>query len=237
MMWWKGYAAEETMVAFECAADLAALTETADGRFAIYFGRWAARLVRGEFREAEDVAKEFLQLAETEKGLAVHPADLRRRASVHSIPDRSQRQKPPALVPVLRPTDEPPKLLPNNPIAISPLTAWRKILHASFNQLRRDSGIAHESASRAFGISVRDNRLVRMALIPAPVAAPDVVDRRLRLPLLHLERRDQGVLSGNGDCSPIAGDIYTDCEFEHHARIPSKAISHHAASRRLGLKQ
>jgi hypothetical protein len=30
--------------------------------------------------------------------LAVHSADLRRRASVHAIPDRSQRQKPPALV-------------------------------------------------------------------------------------------------------------------------------------------
>src|SRR5271163_3017272 len=35
--------------------------------------------------------------------LAVHPADLRRRAPVHAIPDRSQRQKPPALVDGLRP--------------------------------------------------------------------------------------------------------------------------------------
>jgi hypothetical protein len=52
MMWSKGYAAEETMVAFERAADLAELTEGADGRFAVYFGRWAARLLRGEFREA-----------------------------------------------------------------------------------------------------------------------------------------------------------------------------------------
>src|SRR5271155_32461 len=30
--------------------------------------------------------------------LAVHSADLRRRAPVHAVPDRSQRQKPPALV-------------------------------------------------------------------------------------------------------------------------------------------
>ena len=43
--------------------------------------------------------------------LAVHPADLRRRAPVHAIPDRSQRQKPPALVGVPRPTGERPKRL------------------------------------------------------------------------------------------------------------------------------
>ena len=34
--------------------------------------------------------------------LAVHAADLRRRTSVHAVPDRSQRQQPPALVDVLR---------------------------------------------------------------------------------------------------------------------------------------
>ena len=43
--------------------------------------------------------------------LAVHPADLRRRAPVHAVPDRSQRQKPPALVDVLRPPGERPKRL------------------------------------------------------------------------------------------------------------------------------
>jgi len=42
--------------------------------------------------------------------LAVHPADLRRRAPVHAVPDRSQRQKPPALVDVLRPPGQRPKL-------------------------------------------------------------------------------------------------------------------------------
>ena len=44
------------------------------------------------------------------QGLAVHAADLRRRAAVHSLADRSQRQKPPTLVDVLRPTGEPAKL-------------------------------------------------------------------------------------------------------------------------------
>src|SRR6202050_3791914 len=42
--------------------------------------------------------------------LAGHPAALRRRAPVHAIPDRSQRQKPPALVDVLRPPGQRPKL-------------------------------------------------------------------------------------------------------------------------------
>jgi hypothetical protein len=36
------------------------------------------------------------------QGLAVHAADIGRRAAVHSVADRSQRQKPPALVHVLR---------------------------------------------------------------------------------------------------------------------------------------
>jgi hypothetical protein len=45
------------------------------------------------------------------QGLAVHTADLRRGAPIHSIPDRSQRQKPPALVDILRPPGRRPKLL------------------------------------------------------------------------------------------------------------------------------
>src|SRR5580693_2025381 len=43
--------------------------------------------------------------------LAVHPADLRRRAPVHAVQDRSQRQKPPALVSVLQTPGERPKRL------------------------------------------------------------------------------------------------------------------------------
>jgi len=45
------------------------------------------------------------------QGLAVHAADLRRGAPVHSVADRSQRQKPPALVDGLRPSGQRPKLL------------------------------------------------------------------------------------------------------------------------------
>ena len=43
--------------------------------------------------------------------LAVHAADLRRHASIHAVPDRRQRQKPPALIDVPRPTRKRPKLL------------------------------------------------------------------------------------------------------------------------------
>src|SRR5262249_44140381 len=43
--------------------------------------------------------------------LAVHAADLRRSAPIHAIPDRRQRQKPPALVDRLRPPGQRPKLL------------------------------------------------------------------------------------------------------------------------------
>src|ERR1700720_973391 len=43
--------------------------------------------------------------------LTVHAADLRRRAPVHAVPDRSQRQKPPALVDGLRPPGQRPKRL------------------------------------------------------------------------------------------------------------------------------
>jgi hypothetical protein len=32
----------------------------------------------------------------------------------------------------------------------------------------------------------------------------------------------------------LAGDINADCEFEHHARTPTKAISHHAAESTFG---
>src|SRR3984957_17579351 len=42
---------------------------------------------------------------------AFHPAYLRRRAPVHAVQDRSQRQKPPALVGVLRTPGERPKRL------------------------------------------------------------------------------------------------------------------------------
>src|SRR5579872_3215152 len=64
-----------------------------------------------------------------------------------------------------------------------------------------------------------------MPLIAAPIAAPHVVDRRLRLSLLHLERRDQRVLRRYGHGSPLAGDVDADCEFERHAASPKAMFS------------
>jgi hypothetical protein len=45
------------------------------------------------------------------QGLPIHAADLGCSSSVHPVPDRRQRQKPPALVDVLRPARKRPKLL------------------------------------------------------------------------------------------------------------------------------
>ena len=60
----------------------------------------------------------FRKLANA-KRLAVHAADLRRRPSVHSVSNRCQRQKPPALVDVLRPPGQPAQAPPpNSPLAI-----------------------------------------------------------------------------------------------------------------------
>jgi hypothetical protein len=43
--------------------------------------------------------------------LAIHPADLGRRSAIHPVPHRSQRQKPAALIDVLRPPGQRPQLL------------------------------------------------------------------------------------------------------------------------------
>ena len=42
--------------------------------------------------------------------LSIHAADLRRRRPVHSVSNRSQRQKPTALADVLRPAGQPAQL-------------------------------------------------------------------------------------------------------------------------------
>ena len=75
------------------------------------------------------------------KRLAIHAADPRSRAAIHPITDPSKRQKPPALVDVLNPPREPPKLFRQIILrAISPLMA-RPHLHAALNQPHCDSGI------------------------------------------------------------------------------------------------
>ena len=64
IMWSKGFAAEETKVAFSRAAELAATTDYFPERFAAGYGLWAARLISGECREAEDLARRLVQEAE-----------------------------------------------------------------------------------------------------------------------------------------------------------------------------
>ena len=76
-----------------------------------------------------------------------------------------------------------------------------------------------------------------MALVPAPIAAPHVIDRRLGLSLLHLERRNQGVLRRYGHGSRFASDVYADREFERHAASPKGRLHIHAAESTLGSKQ
>src|SRR6516165_6788930 len=63
-----------------------------------------------------------------------------------------------------------------------------------------------------------------MTPVAASVAAPHVIDGRLRLLMLYLERRDQGVLCRHSHGSPLAGDVNPNCEFERHVLIPSMAI-------------
>jgi hypothetical protein len=67
-----------------------------------------------------------------------------------------------------------------------------------------------------------NNRLVRMTSIAASVAAPNIIDHRLRFFMLHLERRDQRVLRQNGHASALTCDVYSNSEFERHAPISSK---------------
>jgi len=79
----------------------------------------------------------------------------------------------------------------------------------------------HNSAG---ALSVRGDRPVRMTPVAASVAAPHVIDGRLRLLMLYLERRDQGVLCRHSHGSPLALDVNPNCEFERHVLIPSISI-------------
>ena len=63
-MWSKGFAAEEAKVAFSHAVELAATTDDFSERFAAGYGRWAAHLIAGECRQAEDLASRLEQEAE-----------------------------------------------------------------------------------------------------------------------------------------------------------------------------
>ena len=74
--------------------------------------RRKARL--GTFRRVVDEAlrpRSVEAMNPVAQRLAIHAADLRRRAPVHSISNRSQRQKTTALADVLRPASERAKLV------------------------------------------------------------------------------------------------------------------------------
>src|SRR3984957_20925562 len=66
------------------------------------------------------------------------------------------------------------------------------------------------------------DRLVRVTSLAASVAAPNIVDHRLRFLMLHLERRDQRVLRRNGHALALTRDVYSNREFERHAPISSE---------------
>src|SRR5208282_3962285 len=95
------------------------------------------------------------------QGLAIHSADLGGLAAVHSVPNRSQRQKPSALTRVLRPPGQSPKLLSR---IIFPQfhRCWHaRILQPITSQKIRALGIPNESAGKPFGIKALLGRLLR----------------------------------------------------------------------------
>jgi predicted ATPase len=67
LMWSKGYAADEANAAFARAAELAASTDGSSERFSSSYGQLLGRLLRGEYREAEYIARRLLNEAETAK--------------------------------------------------------------------------------------------------------------------------------------------------------------------------
>jgi len=64
LMWSRGYAADESNAAFIRARELGAATNNATERFAIYYGLWVVKAVRGDLRFAREIAETFLREAE-----------------------------------------------------------------------------------------------------------------------------------------------------------------------------
>src|ERR1700734_479868 len=77
--------------------------------------------------------------------LAVQAADLRRFATIHPVADRRQRQQPSALVDVLRPPGQRPKLGSRIILSQSHPRRHPQTRYAAFNQLPRDPGISSKS--------------------------------------------------------------------------------------------
>jgi tetratricopeptide (TPR) repeat protein len=64
VMYAKGFAAEETKLAFARATELAAKSDNFSERFAVAHGHWTLALVHGETKSARELASAFLQEAE-----------------------------------------------------------------------------------------------------------------------------------------------------------------------------
>jgi tetratricopeptide (TPR) repeat protein len=67
LLWSKGFAAEETKIAFGQVAGISGAAPTADECFAAYYGQWANSFIRSELLGARTIAEAFLKLAEDEK--------------------------------------------------------------------------------------------------------------------------------------------------------------------------
>ena len=70
VLWSKGYVADETKIAFERTADLAARAGLPAERFSALYGQAMWRIVRGEMHAGRDVAERFLRDAEAEGRIA-----------------------------------------------------------------------------------------------------------------------------------------------------------------------
>ncbi len=64
LLWGKGFAAEETEAAFARVGELAGQKENPAARFAAFYAQCVGRLMRGEFRLAQEMAETFLREAE-----------------------------------------------------------------------------------------------------------------------------------------------------------------------------
>ena len=64
LLWAKGFASEETMAAFARAGDFAGPAENAAARFATYDAQCLRSFMRGEYRQAREIAETFVREAE-----------------------------------------------------------------------------------------------------------------------------------------------------------------------------
>jgi hypothetical protein len=79
-MWSKGYAAEETKLAFTRAIKLAADVDDPAERFVTYYGHWAGSAMRGDLSSAIETAGIFLRETQSETRTPSAQAALRQES-------------------------------------------------------------------------------------------------------------------------------------------------------------